>query len=174
MEEYPWPAWDLCQYPHCLFWCTVGGASARVGPLPTDNDLSGITNHWILKYIVQNMTLKGYDRQVCLVLRRGVLFWIFDASGETAVPLPIWEQVIRAFKDLGVCNGLKEGTHTVKWMPLAIAVIQRLSWRSLVMMGRKAREQTAIMMQQFSTRRYVCSVCRFHCYTLRLLMLGWR
>ena len=55
-----------------------------------------------------------------MVLGHAVLFRIFDASGKAAVPLPILEQVTRAFNDLGMRNGLEEHTDPIKRMPLAI------------------------------------------------------
>jgi hypothetical protein len=84
------------------------------------NELSGITGDWIIEHVVANMRLKGYDRQVCLVWGHAVLFPIFDASGKTAVPLPILEHVTRASNDLGMRYGIEEHTHPIKRMSLAI------------------------------------------------------
>lgn len=73
----------------------------------TFNELSGITYDSILDHVVPNMRLKGYDRRVCLVWGCAVLFCIFDARGYTAASLPIQEQIMRAFNDLEVRNGLE-------------------------------------------------------------------
>ena len=59
---------------------------------------SGITDDWILDYVVPNMRQK-LDRQICVVLGRALLCRIFDESGDEVVPNEIRTRVMGAYQD---------------------------------------------------------------------------
>ena len=85
------------------------------------DDLTGISDDWVLEHVVPCMVAHGINHQVCKVLGRAVLFRIFDSSGEHAIPYPIRECVMRAYNDLGARNALEEGGNPIKRLPLAVA-----------------------------------------------------
>jgi hypothetical protein len=50
------------------------------------DEISGVTDAWILEHVVPNMVNHGIDHQVCKVLGRAVLWRLFDRSGDDAFP----------------------------------------------------------------------------------------
>jgi hypothetical protein len=87
------------------------------------DDLTGISDDWILEHVVPCMVAHGIIHQVSKVLGRAVLFRIFDSSGEHAITYPIRECVTRAYNDLGARNALEEGGDPVKRFPLAVETV---------------------------------------------------
>ena len=55
------------------------------------DEMSGITDKWILDHVVPNMVRHGIDEQVCKVLGHSVLWRLFNRSGDDAFPPHRWE-----------------------------------------------------------------------------------
>ena len=85
------------------------------------DQMSGVTDKWILDHVVPNMVRKGIDEQVCKVLGRSVLWRVFDRSGDDAFPPHRREQIMSAYRDLGARNVLEEGCNPIKRKPLIIS-----------------------------------------------------
>jgi hypothetical protein len=81
---------------------------------------SGISDCWILDYVVPHMVEAGIPRQVCLVLGRVVLWRMFDPSGENLVPDEHRSRVMARYGDIGVNNLLSQGTNPVKKVALIV------------------------------------------------------
>jgi hypothetical protein len=81
---------------------------------------SGISDQWILDYVVPNMVRGGVPRQVCLVLGRAALWRIFDPSGNNLVPEVMRARVMARYADLGANNALPSGMNPVKKVPLVV------------------------------------------------------
>jgi len=47
---------------------------------------SGITDAWILQYVVPNMVRAGMQQQLCLNFGRAILWRVFDPLGDDLVP----------------------------------------------------------------------------------------
>ena len=81
---------------------------------------SGISDCWILDYVVPNMFKAGIPHQVCLVLGHAVLWRMFDPSGENLVPEEHRSRVMARYGDIGVNNLLSQGTNLVKKVALVV------------------------------------------------------
>lgn len=82
---------------------------------------SGITNQWILEYVVPHLREK-IPEQAALVFGRAVLWRVFDA-GSAPVPPQISNRVMTAYQGLGDRNTLAEGDNPVRKAPLGVAGI---------------------------------------------------
>ncbi len=60
------------------------------------DQMSGMTDKWILDHVVPNMVRKGIDEQVCKVLGHSVLWRVFDQSGGDSFPPHRHEQIMSA------------------------------------------------------------------------------
>ena len=85
------------------------------------DEMSGITDKWILDHVVPNMVRHGIDEQVCKVLGCSVLWRLFDRSGDDAFPPYRRDQIMSAYRDLGARNVLEEGCNPVKRKPLIVS-----------------------------------------------------
>ena len=83
-------------------------------------EASGITDHWIIDYVVPNMAQKGISRQVCLVLGITILWRMFDPSGDDLIPEEQRSRVMARYGDLGNANLLAPGTNPVRKVPLVV------------------------------------------------------
>ena len=72
------------------------------------DQLSGITNDWILEHVVPCMVSHGLPHQVCIIFGCAVHFRLFDRTGEEAVPLLMRESIMGVYNDLGGCNALEQ------------------------------------------------------------------
>ena len=88
-------------------------------PYLIDEDL-GITDQWILDYVVPYMFQAGIHCQVCLVLGCAILWRIFDPSGDDLAPDEHHRRVMARYLDLGVHNLLSLGSNPVRKVPLII------------------------------------------------------
>ncbi len=82
---------------------------------------SGITDDWILQYVVPNMVQHGIETQVCKVLGRAMLWRLFDRSGDDCFPEHRRNQIMQAYRDLGFRNTLEDGCNPVKKRPLVVS-----------------------------------------------------
>ncbi len=118
----------------------VAAALCKGGPVAyIVKDASGITNQWILDYVVPNMRQGLYcpdlinaptefapaiPEQVCIILGKALLFKIFDSSpGEKrvgGVAPQIRARVMDAYASLGGRNTLGQGNNPVKKIPLGV------------------------------------------------------
>ena len=73
------------------------------------DDLTRISDDWILEHIFPCMVVHDINHQVCKVLGWAVLLQIFDSSSEHAILCPICECVLRAYNDLGAKEILSRG-----------------------------------------------------------------
>ncbi len=83
-------------------------------------EASGITDQWILDYVVPNMARAGISRQVCLVLGRAILWRMFDPSGDELIPEEQRSRVMARYADLGSDNLLAPGTNPVRKVTLVV------------------------------------------------------
>lgn len=81
---------------------------------------SGITDAWILQYVVPNMVRAGMQQQLCLNFGRAILWRVFDPSGDDLVPDDMRRRVMARYDDLGAHNLLPRGTNPVKKVPLMV------------------------------------------------------
>lgn len=79
--------------------------------------LSGISDKWVLKYVVPNMLAQNIDSQVCKDLGLAMLKRLFDRSGDDCFPQARQVQIMQAYNDFGERNALEEGCHPVKRVP---------------------------------------------------------
>ena len=80
---------------------------------------SGISNDWVLDYVVPHMKEKCH-RQVCIVLGRALLWRIFDPSGVHIIPQNIRVRVMAAYNDLGTTCTLENRENPIKKIPLGV------------------------------------------------------
>ena len=73
------------------------------------NQLSGITDDWILEHVVPCIVSHGLPWQVCIIIGCAVLFQLYDRTGEDAVQIPMMESIMRVYNNLGGCNVLEQG-----------------------------------------------------------------
>ena len=73
------------------------------------DQLSGITDDWILEHVIPRMVSRGLSGQVCIIFGCAVLFRPFDRTGEDAAPIPMRESIMRVYNNLGGCNVLEQG-----------------------------------------------------------------
>jgi hypothetical protein len=81
---------------------------------------SGISDCWILDYVVPHMLEAGILCQVCLVLGRAVLWRMFDPLGENLAPKEHRSRVMARYGDIGVNNLLSQGRNLVKKVALTV------------------------------------------------------
>ena len=88
----------------------VAAAMCKGGVIAYEIDpLSGVSDNWILDYVVPNMVRHGIPSEVCIVFGRAVLFRVFDRTGEDAVPIPMRESTVRVYNNFGGHNALEQG-----------------------------------------------------------------
>ncbi len=92
--------------------CKGGIIAYKIDPL------SGVSDNWILDYVVPNMVGLGIPSEVCIVFGRAVLFRVFDRTGEDAVPTPMRESIMQAYHELESHNILEDGCNPIKRRPL--------------------------------------------------------
>jgi hypothetical protein len=99
----------------------VAAAMCKGGVIAYEIDpLSGISDNWILDYVVPNMVRHGIPSDVCIVFGRAVLFRVFDRTGEDAVPTPMRESIMQAYHELESRNILEDGCNPIKRRPLIV------------------------------------------------------
>ena len=92
----------------------VGAAMCKGGAITYQRNPScGITDDWILTYVVPNMLARGFNRQVCLVLGRAVLWCMFEERHAGRFEPDKVEPVMAAYRDLGERNRLPQGENPV-------------------------------------------------------------
>jgi hypothetical protein len=97
----------------------VAAALCRGGPVAyIHTEGSGITDDWILQYVVP-ATRQKLSREVCIVLGRALLWRIFDESG-SFIPDEIKSRVCNAYNNLGDQCTLENGVNPIKKIPLGI------------------------------------------------------
>ncbi|KAL7525427.1 hypothetical protein ACHAXR_000999, partial [Thalassiosira sp. AJA248-18] len=99
----------------------VAAALCKGGPVVySQKTESGITDQWILDYVVPNMA-HHLPRQACIVLGRALLWKIFHHSGES-LPAGIRSRVMSAYNDLGDLRAaLDDGENPVSKTPIGVA-----------------------------------------------------
>ena len=105
----------------------VAAALCKGGPVDyVVKKESGITDQWILDYVVPNMKAATWEgnpmvpTQACIVLGRALLWKIFHTSGEKGVNPDIRTRVMSAYADLGDRDTLEEGENPVRKIPLGV------------------------------------------------------
>ena len=100
----------------------VAAALCKGGPIVfMQKEESGITDQWILDYVVPNMA-HHLPCQACVVLGRALLWKIFHVSGKV-LPIEIRSRVMAAYDDLGENYSLEAGDNPVRKTPLGVAGI---------------------------------------------------
>ena len=94
--------------------CKGGVIAYEIDPL------SGVSDNWILDYVVPNMVRHGIPSEVCIVFGHAVLFRVFDRTGEDAVPTPMRESIMQAYHELESRNILEDGCNPIKRRPLIV------------------------------------------------------
>ena len=98
----------------------VAAALCKGGPIfYMQKEGSGITNQWILDYVVPNMA-HHLPRQACVVLGRALLWKIFHVSGEQ-LPIQLCTGVMSAYNNLPERCSLEAGENPVRKTPLGVA-----------------------------------------------------
>ena len=137
------------------------------------DQMSGVTDKWILDHGVPNMVRKGIDEQVCKVLGRSILWRVFDWSGDDAFPPHRREQIMSAYQDLGACNVLEEGCNPIKRKPLIISGHDTEVIIDLLL-DDGSDEHLVWMFEEawlYRTKRYVCFLHIYFTCIVTLLML---
>jgi hypothetical protein len=105
----------------------VAAALCRGGPVEyVIKKESGITDQWVLDYVVPSMRAATWDgtemvpMQACVVLGRALLWKIFHYSGEKGVSPEIRARVLCAYANLGNRNTLEDGDNPVRKIPLGV------------------------------------------------------
>ena len=101
---------------------------------------SGVTDDWLLEHVVPR-TAAAYPKKAAVVFGRAVLWKVFDASvtedGESrhCIPATMYEQVMRAFNDLGDRNNLAAGENPVARPPLGVTGVDAQLIVDVIMTG---------------------------------------
>jgi hypothetical protein len=115
----------------------VAAALCKGGPVAyVLKDASGITDHWVLDYVVPcmrdatfcpdpkhapNEFAAAIPEQVCIILGRALLWKVFDGGQqELGVAPEIRARIMHAYAGLGVRNTLGQGDNPVRKVPLGV------------------------------------------------------
>ena len=82
---------------------------------------SGVTDQWILEYVVPHTLASNVPKQACVVLGRALLWKVFHESGEQGVPAQIRNRVVNAYNAIGSHGGLEQNENPVKKVPIGVA-----------------------------------------------------
>ena len=82
---------------------------------------SGVTDQWILEYVVPHTLTSNVPTQACVVPGRALLWKVFHESGEQGVPTQIRNRVVNAYNAIGSHGGLERNENPVKKVPIGVA-----------------------------------------------------